>query len=187
LTDRTVADATTRISDQVLRDWLPTLHIRLALWALSHGRDAQGSRAGRVQRPLGINPGAAGLYHVAILDDGGNLGARLLLGRPWFRHLSMLFSEDAGRGDVCNRRLQFVLPAADDIAVAPHHGVEPDARHIRRIILRALPDLCVRHVRTLEEIRFRSPGHEAVTVTPVSFSSARSAKENESTDAVVPL
>ena len=52
-----------------------------------------------------------------------------LLCRAWFGHLPMLFRENTGRGDVGNRRLQSVLPAADDVGVAPHHGIEPDARH----------------------------------------------------------
>ena len=72
----------------------------------------------------------------------------------------MLFGENAGRGDVRNRRLQLVLPAADDVAVASHHRVEPHARHISRIVLLALPDFGVQHVGALEEVGFGGARHE---------------------------
>src|SRR5688572_5558143 len=68
-------------------------------------------------------------------------------GGPGLGHLAMLFGKHACGGHTGHRRLQLVLPAADDVAVATHHGVESYARHIRRVVLRILADFRVQHVR----------------------------------------
>lgn len=58
------------------------------------------------------------------------------------------------RCDVGDGRLEFVLPAGDDIAIAANHRVESDPCHIDRVVLFGMADLGVEHVNAFEESGF---------------------------------
>jgi len=73
----------------------------------------------------------------------------------------MLLSQHAGRHDVGQRRLQLVLPSADDVSVATHHGIEADPRDLRRIVLFGASDFGIEHIRPRKELGFGRTGHQA--------------------------
>ena len=79
----------------------------------------------------------------------------------WLRHVTVLFGEDARRRDAGNRGAHLVHAAADDVAVALHHGVEADLRDIGGILFLRLADLRVLHLGTLEEVGLGGTRHEA--------------------------
>src|SRR6478609_2712527 len=60
-------------------------------------------------------------------------------------HLAMLLREHARRRHAGDGGLELVLPAADDVAVAPLHRIEPDAGDVSGIVLLLLADLGVGH------------------------------------------
>ena len=84
--------------------------------------------------------------------------------------LAVLFGEHRRRRDVGNRRLQLVMPAADDIPVSAHHCFETRSRDVGGIVLLALTDLGIEEVGALEEVGLGGPRHEA------SYSHARRLK-----------
>jgi hypothetical protein len=99
----------------------------------------------------------------------------------------MLMRKDACRchvGDCC---LQLVLPAADDISFAVHHGVKADLGDLGRIILLCLSDRGAMRSARLKNSVSVAPGIRQLTVTPVSFNSSRNAKEKLLMKAFVPL
>ena len=98
------------------------------------------------------------------IESSGALAGRLGLGftcGTGLRHPPVLLRQHASRRHVGNRRLQFVLPATDDVSVATHHSVEANAGDVGRIILRGLPHLRIEHVRSFEEVGFGRAWHQA--------------------------
>jgi hypothetical protein len=75
--------------------------------------------------------------------------------------LSVLCREPGGGGDVRDRGLQLVLPAAHHIAVAAHHRVEAGLRHVGGVVFFLCADLGVHHVGALKEIGLGRTRHEA--------------------------
>lgn len=115
------------------------------------------------------------------------LSKGLFVTRSGFGFLPVLLCQDARRCHRRYRRHHLVLEPAHHITFAIHHRVETDLRHINRIVLFLLSDLRVFHSRTLENSVSVAPGIRHVTVTPLSFSSARNANENESMKALLAL
>lgn len=83
-----------------------------------------------------------------------------MLARTRLRHSTVSLSKDRRWGDVRDRRLQLVVPAAHHITVATHHDVETHSRDIGRIVLLGLSHLCIQHVGPFEEIGLDRPGHQ---------------------------
>ena len=106
---------------------------------------------------------------------------------PRLRDFTMPLGEHVRRGDIGERRLQFILPAGDDVALTLHHCLEAGLRDVCRIVLLLLPDRGVEHVGTRKNSVSVAPGIRHVTVTLVSCNSFRSANENELRKALVPL
>ena len=73
----------------------------------------------------------------------------------------MLLGQDARWGHIGHGRLQFVFPAANNIALALHHGGETGSGDLCRIVLCLLPNLRVEHVGTFEELSFSCARHQA--------------------------
>src|SRR4051794_36969600 len=48
----------------------------------------------------------------------------LSLCRSWLRHIPVLLGKGCRWGDVGQRRLNLILPATHDVALAIHHGVK---------------------------------------------------------------
>ena len=76
------------------------------------------------------------------------------------------------------------MPASHHVAFAFHHGFEAGAGGI---VLLALTYFGIEHVGTRKEFGLGGAGIRHVTVMPVSLSSARSANENESRNALLAL
>jgi hypothetical protein len=70
----------------------------------------------------------------------------------------------------------------DGALVAGHERLEAVAGDVGRVVLVAGCDLRVKHVGALEELGVRRAGISDVTVTPVSFSSLRSASAKDCTN-----
>jgi hypothetical protein len=94
----------------------------------------------------------------------------------------VLRSQHAYRRHVRDRGPQLIVPAADDIDVA-RIMAEADTRHVTGSFFFDRPT-CVSSMsaRSKKSVSV-APRIRQVTVTPVSFISARSANENESTNA----
>src|SRR3954470_16119669 len=87
----------------------------------------------------------------------GALSAR----RPRLRLLAVHLGRPAGRDDVGDRRLELVLPAGDDVALAVHHRLEAALRDVGRVVLLRGAELGVHHVGALEELGLGRPRHQA--------------------------
>ena len=107
--------------------------------------------------------------------------------RPRLSDFAMPLGQHVRRGHISYGRLQFVLPAGNDVALALHHRVEAGLGDLRRVVLLLLPDRGVKHVGPREELGLGRTGIRQVTVTPVFCNSFRSANEKELMNALVPL
>jgi hypothetical protein len=76
-------------------------------------------------------------------------------------HFAMLLSKHRRRRYVCNRRLDFILHAADNVPFAVHQSIEAIPSHLRRIVLVLLSDFGVHHIGAAEEFRVGRARHEA--------------------------
>lgn len=85
----------------------------------------------------------------------------LLFAGAGLRLFRMLVGKDTRGRDIGNGCLQFVLPAADNIAFPVHHGVEANPGNFCRIVLLRLADRRVHQVGALEEFGLRRPRHQA--------------------------
>jgi len=103
--------------------------------------------------------------------------------RRHVEHLAFLVA-DALR---FHRRAQLVLPAGHDVAVAGDHRVVADLRDVAGSSFFDCPTLVSSMSARAKKSVSVAPGIRQVTVTPLSFNSARSANENESMNALVPL
>jgi len=98
----------------------------------------------------------------------------------------MLSGEHGRRRYVCDLRLDLVLHAGDDVALALHHGSKAGLGDIGGSILLGAADAGFDHAARSKNRVSVAPGIRQVTVTPLSRSSSRRAKENE-LKALVPL
>jgi len=73
----------------------------------------------------------------------------------------MLLGKYARRSHIGNGCLQFVLPAADNVALTLHHRIEAGLGNLRRIVLLCLPNLSIKHISAFEERRRSRARHQA--------------------------
>src|SRR5690349_15807862 len=75
------------------------------------------------------------------------------------RLFAMLFREYPRRQNVRNGGLELIVPAADHVTFAFHHGAETSVSDLGRIILLTLPYLSIKHIGTRKKVSLRSAGH----------------------------
>src|SRR5437868_2176926 len=86
-----------------------------------------------------------------------------------------------------DRRTQFVVPAGHNVALAAHHRLETLLGDLGGMSFLLCPILVSSMSARSKKSVSVAPGIRQVTVTPEPLSSWRSANENESRNAFVPL
>src|ERR1700760_3621904 len=99
----------------------------------------------------------------------------------------MLLCERSRWPDVRGRGLHFVFHAADDAPFPFIIALNPSLATVAGSSFLSAPTLVSSMSARLKKSVSVAPGIRHVTVTPVSRSSSRSAYENESRNALVPL
>jgi hypothetical protein len=101
------------------------------------------------------------LYLERWLVNYGGSAPDLLLAGPRLGYFPVALGQRFCWGHIGHCRLQFVLPAGDDVALTLHHRLEAGLSDLHRIVLLLLPERGVEHVGSREELGLGRAGHQA--------------------------